>query len=889
MNCVEDIPAWLERAQCFHCKTVITKHKHRCNYIIYPPIMKNINSPEASFHSKINVCARLRPLTQSDYRKSKKERRSSPDIGTFIHSDSQTLGIRSEITEPKEFSFDHAFDAFVNTTEVYESACAAAVAAFGQGYNACIMCYGQSGAGKTYSMFGSAFDGLSGESHKKGLSDGTPRRSGDLSSVDIAPPSANPGCHGLFQLSVFDLFNKVRDIKNQAGVQRVSVLVSCFQIYLENITDLLAPQKKGGTHSALPNLEIREHYEPLSGDFCPTVSPGPYIHNLTAVRADDEATLIALVVNALRSGRIMRETSNNSCSSRSHAVVQLVLEVARQESVEGDRGGRERESEQMITVRSTLYCVDLAGSERLQSSESRGAAMKESASIGLAAGALQRCIQALRQQQTQAQHSGGRVVHVPYRESKLTRVVLQNCFGTFSRSSSQHLQARAHGAKTVLLLNLSPCARDNSDSLATCRFGKSCAALKPRLIEFNRGVVTGPVTTTEGLSRSGLDSPVGTRSPTRPKRQTPKSHVVQSEPQSDSCSDLIHVGDGITDSEVVLGGGGSSSLATEEQQPVQPLLPLTVKTLLKTPLKSRTPARGRVKLSTTGEPTGAVFSLKAFLHNCHVSAVTAAEANTRLSADSPNQKSAALTPTHATPADPASASAPEAVPGITTTVGASADSDLDSMAAAVRILGGDVVSPPMSTRSDTRLRTISPSPAKVSTSYTPMRRPITPLKPNLTPPRSMTPKLQHHTVLTPGRMTPTPGVLALTDFEDSPSTSACTSTNPSPDYRASRKLSDGGSDHQTGSPTALQLGQDTLGEPLRDMSFVELAPQSPTGPLISSSSVTAFDNDTPDVQVRVTKIALNSRPPAPPITARDEGRARCEDVGAFLRLHYSKT
>lgn len=929
------------------------------------------------------------------------------------------------------------------------------------------MCYGQSGAGKTHSMFGSAFDGLN-SSHSSSTvtnsnsnKENAPNSNGGSANGNNSG-SGSDGTHGLFQLSVFDLFSRVRELQAQSEVRSVTVLTSCYQIYLETITDLLNPPTKySNTNNNSNNnnnsksqlqqqqppahgLEIHEHFDASlalsaaddncsnynaeyysridagggagvsavgaaadsavggaaavktksrrasdADDVAVDFTSGPYIHNLTVVKVDDESSLISLVVNALRKGRIVRDTSNNSTSSRSHAVVQMVLQVVREEDSEdtdtslntsrrssGSNSSHHhhhhhhRHEEQsgdppsVVTVSSTLYCVDLAGSERLLYGENHGPAMKESASIGIAAGALQRCIHALRQQQ-QA-HNTGKVVHIPYRDSKLTRVVLQNCFGSYAHNPNPNSKQQTHGAKTVLLLAVSPCEWDYSNSLSTCRFGKSCALLKPRLLAYNRGVVTGRVTAADEVATAVAGAAVSTKNKNKFKNKN--------NGQSGGGSDDV-----LTDSEVTsekykqqqrMPAATSALLSNNDsnnnggRESPRAVLPQSVKDLLKTPLKSRNLARGRIKSSPAGMPPGAVFSLKAFLHNCHVSAVVAAEAEVEAVAEAAAEAAAAATTqdddaaaddnddddmssSSSSSSYSCSCSSSSCSSGLTSPVLASSR---QTKVLAVNINPfspappGEALTPPVSTpvRPSRNI-----SPVRASDMPTPVRSNITPVKPRviLTPPRSSstTPKLQHHNVLTPGRLTPTPGVLTLTDFEEdayaSPPVSASSSVFPSPAFKPQRSnkpaMTNGTSRTTTTARSStdpdvlLQLlspnrvdgvlsekcqgqGQSSDGAPrdvLTGVGGVAAVIDADSSSNSSSSGAANDEDENVDLQmqVKVTKVTIHAPTPAPPSSpwhspdgefSKNKGKDNsiqpqsaavlCSDVQDFLRVYHSQ-
>merc|ERR1719262_677523 len=116
----------------------------------------------------------------------------------------------------------------------------------------------------------------------------------------------------------------------------------------------------------------------------------------------------------------------NEHSSRSHSVVTLRIACSDVEDSEG-----------VTTTFSKLHLIDLAGSERQKATGASGAALKEGAQINLSLSALGNVINAL----TEPNASGAKGRHVPYRDSKLTRL-LQDSLGGNSY--------------TVMICNVSP-------------------------------------------------------------------------------------------------------------------------------------------------------------------------------------------------------------------------------------------------------------------------------------------------------------------------------------------------------------------------------------------------------------------------------------------------
>lgn len=182
-----------------------------------------------------------------------------------------------------------------------------------------------------------------------------------------------------------DLFQRIEDRKDDYNAE---VVVTFLEIYNEEIRDLLSepgiPTPRGG-------LQIRE-------------DKSVKVVGLTELRprTAEEVKDIVLMGN---SRRTQSPTHANETSSRSHAVLQVqVTQAPRTASLTEER------------FVGTLSIIDLAGSERAAATTNMGQRMVEGANINKSLLALGNCINALCE-------SGGAIRHVPYRNSKLTRLL----------------------------------------------------------------------------------------------------------------------------------------------------------------------------------------------------------------------------------------------------------------------------------------------------------------------------------------------------------------------------------------------------------------------------------------------------------------------------------
>ncbi len=162
------------------------------------------------------------------------------------------------------------------------------------------------------------------------------------------------------------------------------IRASYFEIYNEEIRDLLSPTPKVG-------LELKE-----------SLDSGIYIKDLTS-KVVKSFTEIDRVMQLGKKNRSVGATLMNQGSSRSHSVFTIVVECC----------SKDQQGDEHIRV-GKLNLVDLAGSERQRKTGATGERLKEATKINLSLSALGNVISAL---------VDGKTHHVPYRDSKLTRIL----------------------------------------------------------------------------------------------------------------------------------------------------------------------------------------------------------------------------------------------------------------------------------------------------------------------------------------------------------------------------------------------------------------------------------------------------------------------------------
>ncbi|XP_063033008.1 kinesin-like protein KIF1B isoform X8 [Melospiza melodia melodia] len=222
--------------------------------------------------ASVKVAVRVRPFN------SRETSKESKCIIQMQGNSTSIINPKNPKEAPKSFSFDYSYwshtspedPCFASQSRVYNDIGKEMLQHAFEGYNVCIFAYGQTGAGKSYTMMGKQ----------------------EESQAGIIPQLCE------------ELFEKINDNSNEE--MSYSVEVSYMEIYCERVRDLLNPKNKG-------NLRVREH--PLLG---------PYVEDLSKL-AVTSYTDIADLMDAGNKARTVAATNMNETSSRSHAVFTIVF------------------------------------------------------------------------------------------------------------------------------------------------------------------------------------------------------------------------------------------------------------------------------------------------------------------------------------------------------------------------------------------------------------------------------------------------------------------------------------------------------------------------------------------------------------------------------------
>ncbi|CAL1132948.1 unnamed protein product [Cladocopium goreaui] len=235
-----------------------------------------------------------------------------------------------------------------------------------------------------------------------------------------------------------ELFSYIAE-KQSSSTCRFLVMCSFFEIYNEIIFDLLNPvsdrSKLGG------GLQIKEH--PVMGI---------YVKDLTEIVAEDVTKVETLLENGNKS-RAVSSTLMNSTSSRSHSIFTIKIH-------------QKDEDDTSRNVFAKLNLVDLAGSERQKGTGATGQTLKEGANINKSLSA-------------EAQWTAnGKKVFIPYRNSKLTRVLHLALGLGFEALPGFWQESLGGNSLCTMLATLSPAACNYEETMSTLRYANRAKAIK---------------------------------------------------------------------------------------------------------------------------------------------------------------------------------------------------------------------------------------------------------------------------------------------------------------------------------------------------------------------------------------------------------------------------
>uniref|UniRef100_A0A8C4ZP63 Kinesin family member 21A n=1 Tax=Gadus morhua TaxID=8049 RepID=A0A8C4ZP63_GADMO len=327
----------------------------------------------------------------------------------------------------KAFTYDHVFDMDSQQDAIYEACTEKLIEGCFEGYNATIFAYGQTGSGKTYTM-GTGFDVNIGEEE-----------------LGIIPRAVHHLYRGVAQR---------RQAAQDQGrpVPEFKINAQFLELYNEDVLDLF-----DSVRDAKQKPHIKIHEDAAGGIYTVGVT--------TRTVATEEEMMQCLKLGAL--SRTTASTQMNVQSSRSHAIFTIHLCQVRVCAPDPDADVTDNrvsngnsEIDEFETLTAKFHFVDLAGSERLKRTGATGERAKEGISINCGLLALGNVISALGDRSKRSSH-------VPYRDSKLTRL-LQDSLGGNSQ--------------TVMIACISPSDRDFMETLNSLKYANRARNIKNKVV-----------------------------------------------------------------------------------------------------------------------------------------------------------------------------------------------------------------------------------------------------------------------------------------------------------------------------------------------------------------------------------------------------------------------
>ncbi|XP_067349052.1 kinesin-like protein KIF21A isoform X3 [Channa argus] len=327
----------------------------------------------------------------------------------------------------KAFTYDYLFDMDSQQDAIYTNCTEKLIEGCFEGYNATVFAYGQTGSGKTYTM-GTGFD------------------------VNILDEEL-----GIIPRAVHHLFKGIEERRQAAQEQgrpvpEFKINAQFLELYNEEVLDLFDSARD------MKQKSLIKIHEDANG--------GIYTVGVTTRTVSSEAEMM----QCLKLGALSRTTAStqmNVQSSRSHAIFTIHLcqvRVCASDNQENERDNRvsngNSEMDEYETLTAKFHFVDLAGSERLKRTGATGDRAKEGISINCGLLALGNVISALGDRSKRASH-------VPYRDSKLTRL-LQDSLGGNSQ--------------TVMIACISPSDRDFMETLNTLKYANRARNIKNKVM-----------------------------------------------------------------------------------------------------------------------------------------------------------------------------------------------------------------------------------------------------------------------------------------------------------------------------------------------------------------------------------------------------------------------
>ncbi|KAG5638375.1 hypothetical protein H0H81_000386 [Sphagnurus paluster] len=336
----------------------------------------------------------------------------SKDVSIEVAAPVSSLGI---VTMPpvRTYPFDLVFGPEADQAMIYHEVVSPMLDEVLMGYNCTLFAYGQTGTGKTYTM------------------------QGDLTPTPMGNPSASAG---MIPRVLFRLFHHLETSKSD-----YSVKISYIELYNEELRDLLANELSAPNGTTQPmgmaNKDLNKTVDNGLKIFDDASKRGVTIQGLEEITVKDSQSALALLTKG-SDRRQIAATKFNDHSSRSHSVFSITVHV-KEPSIVG---------EDLLKI-GKLNLVDLAGSENIGRSGAENKRAREAGMINQSLLTLGRVINAL----------VDKASHIPYRESKLTRLLQDSLGGR---------------TKTCIVATVSPARSNMEETLSTLDYAIRAKSIK---------------------------------------------------------------------------------------------------------------------------------------------------------------------------------------------------------------------------------------------------------------------------------------------------------------------------------------------------------------------------------------------------------------------------
>ena len=355
----------------------------------------------------IQVIVRIRPNNQNE---------SLSSSLKIIDNNIINLGTKS-------FNYDYIANENSTQNEIFEVCAKKICDSSLEGYNGTIFAYGQTGTGKTYTLFGNKYSINSNniiqhnnQSENYDIELGNNNENNINENFDLNDESL-----GLLPRIIYYMFNNKKVTES-----KYTFKISFLEIYQEQIHDLLNPDQN-------KNLQIRD------------VGNNIFVENLrTFIFSSPEEGLKYLIQGAKL--RHSAQTKMNEGSSRSHAIISIYIENIITEF-----------NNKLKNKKSVFHIIDLAGSERQNKTGAIGERVKEAGSINKSLLNLSIVIKNII----------NNIKPIPYRDSKLTHILKDSLGGN---------------SKTIIIANISNSDNNSSETLSTLYFAQNAKKVKNKAI-----------------------------------------------------------------------------------------------------------------------------------------------------------------------------------------------------------------------------------------------------------------------------------------------------------------------------------------------------------------------------------------------------------------------